>query len=63
MKRAAHHREPSMTRQGNRVAAFAAVTMGRLDKLDPALIARCHGLPQSDVEQMIAERRAREVRA
>lgn len=50
----------AMTRKGNHSAAFAAVTMGRLDKLDADLIARCHGMSVSDIERMIAERKARE---
>lgn len=48
-----------MTQKGNRAAAFAAVNMGTLEKLDPGLISRCHGLPVAQVEEMIAERKAR----
>ena len=52
-------RKPAMTRKGNHAAAFAAVAMCRPDKLDAGLIARCHGVPIAEVEQMIEERRAR----
>lgn len=54
------HAPDKMTKAQNRNAAFMAVTMGDIDRLNPAMIARTTGLTTSDVEQMIAERRARE---
>lgn len=48
------------SRKSNRAAAFAAVAIGRLEKLDSAFIARCHGLDVADVEAMVADRKARE---
>ena len=54
------HAAPSMTRKGNEAAALAAVTLGRLDRLDARLISRCHGMDIAVVERMIEARRARE---
>jgi hypothetical protein len=48
------------SRKGNRAAAFTAIAIGRLDKLDPAFIARCHGLDLDQVEAMVADRKTRE---
>lgn len=55
------HGSEKMTREYNRTAAFAKVTMCPLDKLDERRIrsiANSHGLSVDDVESMIAERRA-----
>ena len=54
------HADASMTRAQNKAAAFTAVTMGQLDKINAAFIARCHGLSVVDVQTMIDERKARE---
>lgn len=54
------HAPAKMTRAQNHNAAFMAVTMGDIDRLNPAMIARTTGLTTAEVEQMIAERRARE---
>ena len=60
MTYAIKHSAPKMTRAGNRVAAFSAVNMGILVKLDAGLIARCTGVVLTEVEAMIAARRERE---
>lgn len=52
-----------MTRKANASAAYIAVTMGNLDKLDAAFIARCHGLDVGQVQAMIDVRREREAGA
>lgn len=55
------HSSDRMTREYNRTAAFAKITMCPIEKLDERRvksIANSHGLSISDVEQMIAERRA-----
>lgn len=54
------HASAKMTKAHNRNAAFMAVTMGRLDKLDARLIAGTSGLAVDVVQGMIDERRARE---
>lgn len=56
------HAPDKMTRRANHAAAFAAVALGRLDKIDAGLIARCTGTPLAEVEGMIAARHAREGR-
>ena len=55
------HRAASMTQKHNANAAFMAVAIGVLDKLDAGLISRTTGVKMADVERMIAERRGREV--
>ena len=60
MTYAAKHQAPKMTRTGNRVAAFSAINMGILAKLDAGLIARCTGVALAEVEAMISARRERE---
>ena len=49
-----------MTKRGNRMAAFAAVTCCPLHMIDVGLIARCNGLAVADVEAMVQQRRERE---
>ena len=56
------YQKPKMTKQGNRSAAFTAVTIGDLAKLDAGLIARCNGVPLADVQALIEQRKARETR-
>lgn len=56
-----HHSSDKMTREYNRTAAFAKVTMCPPEKLDERRIksiANSHGLTVGDVEQLIAERQA-----
>lgn len=57
---APHYSPPKMTRAGNRVAAFSAVNMGILAKLDAGFISRTSGVALAEVEAMIAARRERE---
>lgn len=54
------YQKPAITRTGNRSAALTAVTIGNLEKLDVGLIARCHGLAETVVQDMISARRERE---
>lgn len=61
--RAPRHAPAQMTRAHNRNAAFMAVTMCAIDRLDAsriASIAATSGLSIADVEQMVSERRQRE---
>lgn len=60
MKRTGRHAPPKMTRAHNRNAAFMAVNIGELDRIDPALISRTTGVALAEIERLIAERRARE---
>lgn len=54
-----HNAQKAMTRKANRSAAFIAVNMGDLDRLNPGMIARCHGVTEAEVLAMIETRRAR----
>ncbi len=56
----ASHQQKAMSKRANASAAFTAVTMGALDKLDAGLIARCSGVPEAEVQRLIDARRARE---
>lgn len=58
--RTTHHQKPKMTKRANHSAAFTAVTIGDLARLDAGLIARCTGVPLAEVHGMINERRIRE---
>ena len=58
--RTAHHQQKAMSKRANISAAFTAVTIGVLDKLDARLIAATSGVPQADVQRLIDARRARE---
>jgi len=49
-----------MTRRDNATAAFVAVNLGVLDKLDAGLISRTTGVPIDQVQAMIEVRRDRE---
>lgn len=49
-----------MTAKGNAQAAFIAVTIGNLERLDAGLISRTTGVPISDVQAMIDARREKE---
>ena len=49
-----------MTKKDNAQAAFIAVNMGNLDKLDAGLISRTTGVPVEQVQAMIDARRERE---
>lgn len=61
MKPGAHfQRKQVMTKKANAQAAFIAVTVGVLEKLDPALISRTTGVPVEQVRAMIDVRRDRE---
>lgn len=61
MKPGAHfQRKSAMTKRDNAQAAFIAVTLGILDKLDAALISRTTGVPVEQVAAMIDVRRDRE---
>lgn len=52
-----------MTRKDNAQAAFIAVNLGILDRLDAGLIARTTGVPMDQVQAMIEVRRERECAA
>lgn len=59
-----HHSSDKMSREYNRTAAFAKVTMCPPEKLDAqriASIANSHGLTVVEVEQLAAERAAARV--
>ena len=56
----ARHAPKHMTKRDNAQAAFCAVNMGILDKLDAAFIARTTGVPVDQVTAMIEVRRERE---
>lgn len=59
-----HHSSDKMTREYNRVSALSKITQCPLHLLDTAWrvrsIANTSGLTITEVEQLIAERRARE---
>lgn len=58
------HAAAGMTKEYNRTAAFAKVTMCPPEKLDArriASIANSHGLTVAEVEQLAAERAAARV--
>lgn len=53
-------RKQVMTKKANAQAAFIAVTLGNLDKLNAGLISRTTGVPVDQVSAMIDARRERE---
>ena len=56
----ARHAPKHMTKRDNAQAAFCAVNLGILDRLDAGLISRTTGVPIDQVQAMIEVRRERE---